>query len=58
MNREALLYFIAAALFAASGSIDLVQGEAFDLGSGLAFFAAALFVLVGVRKLRAERSGG
>jgi len=58
MNREALLYFIAAALFAAAGSIDLVQGEALDLGSGLSLLAAALFAIVGVRKIRAARSGG
>jgi hypothetical protein len=56
MNKEAILNFVAAALFALSGSIDLLQGEAFDLGSGLAYLVAAIFVFVGFRAMSKQPS--
>jgi hypothetical protein len=50
MNTEALLYFVAAGLFAAAAGIGVGSNRTIDLGSVLLLAAAVAFAWLGARK--------
>ena len=51
-NRDALLFFLAALMFAASALIDYSGERRLDTGDWLSLFAAALFFVAGLQRLR------
>jgi hypothetical protein len=53
-NRESLLYFIAAGLFALAAAISIYDGRSLDLGSVLELVAAAAFAWMGVMRSRSK----
>ncbi len=55
MNKEALLYFVAAGLFAAAAGINVGSNRTIDLASVLLLVAAVIFAWLGAKK-RAARS--
>jgi hypothetical protein len=54
MNKEALLYFIAAGLFAAAAGISVGSNREIDLGSVLMLVTAVVFAWLGARKRSAQ----
>ena len=55
MNKEALLYFIAAALFTVAAGISVGSNGTFDVGSVLLLVAAVAFAWLGAQKRSARR---
>ena len=52
MNKEALLYFVAAGLFAVAAGITVGSGRTIDLSAVLLLAAAIAFAWLGARKRR------
>jgi hypothetical protein len=55
-NREALLFFLAALMFAASAVIDYSEERRLDTGDWLSLLAAALFFAAGLQRLRRRKA--
>jgi hypothetical protein len=54
MNKEALLYFIAAGLFAAAAGINVGSNRTVDLSAVLLLVAAVIFAWLGAKRRSAK----
>ena len=54
MSKEAILYFVAAGLFALAAGINVGSNREIDLGSVLMLVTAVIFAWLGARKRTAR----